>query len=169
MMMRQILNQRFFTQIDQVEAKIVVYADGKGLEGAEVTFDGVMKAAVGGIVSFYNVTQGDHTYSIAVPPGYSFVKGEDPFKRPLPESGTTTIEWALEPGEPWPAENPWLMGFTYVSIPGNGNGNGEAKHFSILGLWNWPFVSQLLEKYVPNAPFLSQLPRRGTGLIATDG
>lgn len=155
MMMRQALSRRFFAQTDQVEVKIVVLADGVGMEGAEVTFDGVMRAAVGGIVSFYNVTQGEHTYSIAVPPGYSFVSGEDPFKRPLAESGTTTIEWMLDPGVPWPPENPWLMGFTYVSIDGNGVENG-AKHFSILGLWNWPFLSQLLEKFAPNAPFLSQ-------------
>jgi len=158
--------QRLFTQTDQVEVRIVVLADGKGVDGAEVTFDGVMQATVGGIVSFYNVTQGVHTYSIAVPPGYSFVKGEDPFKRPLPESGTTTIEWMLIPGTPWPADNPWLMGFTYASINGNGNGD-NGKQFSILGLWNWPVVSQLLEKFVPNAPFLTQqpLPTRGTGLI----
>ena len=161
MMMRQI-RQRFFAQVDQVEVRIVVLADGVGLDGAEVTFDGVMKATVGGIASFFNVTQGGHTYSIAVPPGYSFVQGEDPFKRPLPESGTTTIE-KIDPVTlvpelvPYPSDVPWQMDFNYVSIDGNGNGENGAKNFSILGLWDWPLLSPLVVKYRPNSPFLSQL------------
>lgn len=116
-MMRQIFSRRFFAQVNQVEVRFVVLADGTGLHGAEVTIDGVKKLTDKGLASFYNIEQGDHSYSIVVPPGLSLVTSGDPFNRPLTESGTTTIEWAPVPDVPWPSEHPWLMYFEYVSTP----------------------------------------------------
>lgn len=55
------------------------------------------------------------------PEGMVFVSGQDPFGRPLYESGVTVIEWVLIPGTPWPEDQPWLMAFTFeeaaVGIP----------------------------------------------------
>ena len=83
------------------------------LEGVKCTLDGEVKYSdAGGFCSFFGVTQGEHTYSVEAPEGVKLVSGEDPFGRPLDESGTTVIEWALVPGTPWPEDEPWYMTFT---------------------------------------------------------
>ena len=83
------------------------------VEGVKCTFDGVVKYSVAGLCSFFDVAQGEHTYSVEPPEGMRLVSGEDPFGRPLYYSGTTMIEWALIPGTPWPEDQPWLMAFTF--------------------------------------------------------
>ena len=81
--------------------------------GVKCTLDGVVKYTAGiGIVSFYGISQGDHTYSVEPPDGMVFVSGEDTFHRPLGESGTTTIEF-YPAGLPWPEDLPWALGFTF--------------------------------------------------------
>ena len=82
--------------------------------GVKCTLDGAVQYSDEiGIASFFDVAQGEHTYSVEPPEGMRLVSGEDPFGRPLYESGTTVIEWALLPGTPWPEDTPWLMGFTF--------------------------------------------------------
>jgi len=91
------------------------------VEGVMCTLDGEIKYSNSiGICSFFGISQGEHTYSVGKE-GYSLVDGRDPFGRPLYESGTTTIEWILIPGHPWPEDQPWTMAFTFeeavVRIP----------------------------------------------------
>jgi len=87
------------------------------LEGVKCTLDGEVKYSdAGGFCSFFGVSQGAHTYSVSKD-GYTFIEGQDPFKRSLSASGTTVIEWALEPGVPWPEDQPWLMLITLEEIP----------------------------------------------------
>ncbi len=82
--------------------------------GVECTLDGVtLTSSASGIASFTNVSQGEHSYSIRAPTGWVFEKGEDTFKRPLFQNGTTNIEWLPIPGQPWPEANPWMMMFTF--------------------------------------------------------
>ncbi len=85
-----------------------------GVGGVECTLDGVtIISNASGIASFTNVSQGEHRYSIRAPTGWFFEKGEDTFKRPLFQNGTTKIEWLPIPGQPWPEANPWMMMFTF--------------------------------------------------------
>jgi len=85
-----------------------------GVGGVECTLDGVtITSNASGIASFTNVSQGEHRYSIRAPTGWVFEKGEDTFKRPLFQNGTTNIEWLPTPGQPWPEANPWMMMFTF--------------------------------------------------------
>lgn len=78
--------------------------------GVKCTLDGVTKLSnESGIASFFDISQGSHTYSVEAPSGWYFVSGEDVFGRPLGKSGTTTIEWAAIPGTPWPEDQPWMM------------------------------------------------------------
>lgn len=83
------------------------------VEGVKCTLDGVVKYSVAGFASFFDVAQGEHTYSVEPPEGMRLVSGEDPFGRPLYDSGTTVIEWALIPGTPWPEDQAWIMAFTF--------------------------------------------------------
>lgn len=86
-----------------------------GVGGVKCTLDGVVKYSDStGIASFFGVSQGAHSYSIEAPRDMVLVSGEDPFGRPLYDSGTTVIEWALLPGTPWPEANPWMMMFTFA-------------------------------------------------------
>ena len=79
------------------------------IEGVKCVLDGVTKYSdSGGFCRFFGISQGAHTYSVSKD-GYTFIEGQDPFNRPLYESGTTTIEWAPVPGIPWPEDQPWLM------------------------------------------------------------
>ena len=91
------------------------------VEGVRCTLDGVTKYSVNGLCYFYGISQGPHAYSIVAPEGMDFISGQDPFGRPLYESGTTTIEWILIPGQPWPEDIPWTMAFTFeeaaIGIP----------------------------------------------------
>lgn len=99
------------------------------IEGVKCVLDGVTKYSdSSGFCRFLGVSQGEHTYSVSKT-GMTFVSGEDPFKRPLEESGTTTIEWAPAPEFPWPEAQPWLMLFTLEAI-----GVGEFRFDS----WNPP-------------------------------
>ncbi len=83
------------------------------VEGVKCTLDGVVKYSDSiGICNFYNISAGAHSYSVVAPAGMKFVSGEDVFKRPLGESGTTTIEWYGTP-YPWPTEQPWMLMFTF--------------------------------------------------------
>jgi len=78
--------------------------------GVKCTLDGIMKLSDEiGIASFFDISQGAHTYSVEAPEGWVFVSGEDYFKRPLFKSGTTVIEWVPIPGIPWPEDQPWMM------------------------------------------------------------
>jgi len=82
------------------------------LEGVECTLDGsVNYSDSAGFCSFFDVSQGEHSYSVAVE-GMHVVSGADVFDRPLYDSGITVIEWAPVPGTPWPEDQPWLMLFT---------------------------------------------------------
>ena len=85
-----------------------------GVVGVECKLDGVTNVSdSSGIANFMGLSQGDHSYSVKAPAGWVFVSGEDTFKRPLYQSGTTRIEWVPVPGQPWPDENPWMMFFTF--------------------------------------------------------
>jgi len=85
-----------------------------GIAGVKCTLDGVTKLSDEiGIASFFDITQGAHTYSVEAPSGWRFVSGEDVFGRPLGKSGTTTIEWVEIPGTPWPEDQPWMMKFNF--------------------------------------------------------
>ena len=85
-----------------------------GVGGVECTLDGVTQVSnASGIASFTGISQGAHGYSVKAPPGWVLVSGEDPFKRPLFQSGTTNIEWVPIPGQPWPEQNPWMMMFNF--------------------------------------------------------
>ena len=96
----------------------VTFACIPEVEGVRCTLDGVtVLSDSSGIAYFYDIAQGDHTYSIEPPKGIMLLTGEDPFKRPLLKSGTTTIEWVLIPGQPWPEDLPWTMAFTFAEIP----------------------------------------------------
>ncbi|HEB28618.1 MAG TPA: hypothetical protein ENI05_12735 [Porticoccus sp.] len=82
--------------------------------GVECSLDGAVQFSnESGIASFMGISQGAHSYSVKAPAGWVFVSGEDTFKRPLPSSGTTIIEWLPIPGQPWPEANPWMMMFTF--------------------------------------------------------
>jgi len=82
------------------------------LEGVKCTLDGeVNYSDSAGFCSFFDVAQGEHSYSVEVE-GMHVLSGADVFDRPLYDSGTTVIEWATVPGTPWPEEQPWLMLFT---------------------------------------------------------
>lgn len=86
------------------------------IEGVKCVLDGVTKYSdAGGFCSFFGISQGAHTYSISKE-GYNFIEGQDPFGRPLDESGTTTIEWAPDPIVPWPETQSWLMLITLEAI-----------------------------------------------------
>lgn len=88
------------------------------VEGVRCTLDGVTKYSdSSGLCYFYNIAQGEHTYSIEPPEGTMFISGEDFFGRPFAKSGTTVIEWALVPDTPWPEDQPWMMIFNFVEIP----------------------------------------------------
>ena len=85
-----------------------------GLGGVECTINGAKQvSSAKGIASFEGISQGDHSYSVKAPSGWVFVSGEDTFKRPLYQSGTTRIEWVTFPGQPWPEEQPWMMLFNF--------------------------------------------------------
>lgn len=87
------------------------------VEGVKCTLDGAVRYTDSlGLVSFYDISQGEHTYSVEPPEGMELVSGEDVFGRPLYESGVTVIEWALVPGTPWPEEHPWIMSFTFREV-----------------------------------------------------
>ncbi len=81
------------------------------VEGVKCTLDGVVKYTVAGFADFYNISVGAHSYSVVAPSGMKFVSGEDAFKRPLGESGTTVIE--VPGGGVWPTEIPWLLKFNF--------------------------------------------------------
>ena len=82
--------------------------------GVECSLDGAVQFSnESGIASFMGISQGAHSYSVKAPAGWVYVSGEDTFKRPLPSSGTTVIEWLPIPGQPWPEANPWMMMFTF--------------------------------------------------------
>ena len=93
----------------------VVFACIPGVGGVECTLNGSMQVSISdhGIVSFMGVSQGAHSYSIKAPKGMVFTSGEDAFKRPLFQSGTTVIERFPESGEPWPEAQPWMMLFNF--------------------------------------------------------
>ncbi len=82
--------------------------------GVKCTLDGEVQYSNDiGIASFFDVSQGEHTYSVESPEGWVFVSGEDGFGRNLPRSGTTIIEWVPDPSIPWPEANPWMMLLTF--------------------------------------------------------
>lgn len=86
------------------------------IEGVKCTLNGDVKYSdSGGFCSFFGISQGAHTYSVEKE-GMYVVEGEDPFRKPLEASGTTVIEWALVPGEPWPEAYPWYMQFTLSEV-----------------------------------------------------
>jgi len=82
------------------------------LEGVKCTLDGeVQYSDAAGFCSFFDVSQGEHTYSVRKE-GMHVVSGEDPFERPLEDSGITVIEWAPDPQFPFPETEAWVMLFT---------------------------------------------------------
>ncbi len=86
-----------------------------GVGGVECTLDGVTKvSSESGIASFFDISQGEHSYSVKAPTGKMFQSGKDPFNRPLFRSGTTTIEWVPLPGMPYPEDQPWTMAMVFV-------------------------------------------------------
>ncbi len=86
-----------------------------GLGGVECTLNGVTKVSDGsGIASFFDISQGEHSYSVKAPIGMAFQSGKDVFNRPLFRSGTTNIEWLPLPGTPYPEDQPWVMAMTFV-------------------------------------------------------
>jgi len=88
-----------------------------GVPGVKCTLDGAVKYSdETGISRFFGISQGDHSYSIVDPEGWSYVSGEDYFDRPLYESGTTVIEWVPYPEIPWPENQPWMMLFNFEEI-----------------------------------------------------
>ncbi len=85
-----------------------------GLGGVACTLNGVTKVSdESGIASFFDISQGKHSYSVKSPSGWVFKNGHDPFDRPLFRNGTTTIENAQIPGNPWPEQHPWLMAMVF--------------------------------------------------------
>ena len=79
------------------------------IEGVKCTLDGEVKYSdAGGFCSFFDISQGAHTYSVSKT-GMHVVAGQDPFGNPLGAAGTTVIEMAPVPGTPWPEDQPWLM------------------------------------------------------------
>lgn len=93
----------------------VRFASVVGVEaGIKCTLDGVTKYTDSfGLASFFGISQGAHTYSVEAPDGWKYVSGEDVFGRPLPESGTTVIEWVPYPEIPWPEDQAWMMKFSF--------------------------------------------------------
>lgn len=89
------------------------------VEGVKCTFDGVVKYTEAGLCSFFDIAQGEHTFSVEPPSGMRFVSGEDVFGRPFDKSGTTIIEWLPVPGVPWPDDQPWMMIFNFIEISYN--------------------------------------------------
>ena len=86
--------------------------------GVKCTLDGMVKYSnAAGISSFFNISQGAHSYSIMAPAGWRFVSGNDVFQRPLYESGTTVIEWVPYPETPWPEDQPWMLMFVFEKVP----------------------------------------------------
>jgi len=82
--------------------------------GVRCTIDGVTHiSSESGIASFDGLSQGTHSYSVEAPEGMVFTSGEDTFKRPLFQSGTTVIEWVPIPDTPWPEDQPWMMMFNF--------------------------------------------------------
>lgn len=121
--------------------------------GVKCTLDGVVKYTAGiGIVSFYGISQGEHTYSVEPPAGMVFVSGEDTFHRPLGESGTTIIEF-YPAGLPWPEDLPWALAFTFEAenTPSPGefrfdswNPPLDAREIFIVGA-AWPAVVRTID------------------------
>lgn len=102
------------------------------VEGVKCTLDGEVKYSNAmGLCSFFGVTQGEHTYSVEKE-GMYVLEGEDPFSRPLGDTGTTVIEWISGPVDEWPETSPWLMWFILEvdEVPPE---DGEAQETSILG------------------------------------
>ena len=86
------------------------------VEGVKCTLDGeVQYSNEIGIASFFNVTSGRHSYSVEKD-GMRVVSGQDPWRRPLAESGTTVIEVPGAPEAEWPTDQPWLLAFTFEEI-----------------------------------------------------
>lgn len=107
----------------------VVFACIPQLEGVRCTLDGVTQySPSSGLVYFYDISQGAHSYSVTPPSGWQFVSGHDNFMRPLYESGTTVIEWAPEPETPWPEDQLWNLNFTFEE------GEAPPSKRSILGV-----------------------------------
>jgi len=83
--------------------------------GVKCTLDGAVKYSDSlGLASFFGISQGAHTYSVEAPAGWKFDYGEGVFGDPIPQSGTTVIEWAELPGTPWPEDQPWMMKFIFI-------------------------------------------------------
>jgi len=86
------------------------------VEGVKCTLDGEFQYSNEiGIASFFNVTSGRHSYSVEKE-GMRVVSGQDPWRRPLAESGTTVIEVPGAPKAEWPTNKPWLLSFTFEEI-----------------------------------------------------
>ena len=86
------------------------------VEGVMCILDGeVQYSNEIGIASFFNVTSGIHYYSVEKE-GMRVVSGQDPWRRPLVESGTTIIEVPGVPEAEWPTDQPWLLSFTFEEI-----------------------------------------------------
>lgn len=87
------------------------------VEGVKCTLDGETKYSDEiGVCRFFNIPAGPHTYSVYKEDMY-VVKGEDPWRRPLPASGTTVIEVPDVPEAEWPQDTPWLLAFTFAEVP----------------------------------------------------
>lgn len=87
------------------------------VEGVKCTLNGATKYSdSSGLASFYGISQGEHSYSIEIPEGWSFVSGDDVFGRPLYESGITVIEYVPYPPIPWPESQPWILKFVFEEI-----------------------------------------------------
>ena len=83
------------------------------VEGVKCTLDGVVKYSnAAGLASFFDVAQGEHTYSVEKA-GMYVVSGEDSSGKSLGASGTTMIENPWVPGTPWPEDEPWMLVFNF--------------------------------------------------------
>ena len=102
------------------------------LEGVKCTLDGEVKYSdVSGVCSFFDVAQGEHTYSVEKE-GMRVVSGQDGFGRPLGATGTTVIEWVPDPQIPYPEDQPWIMIFA-LEVGEAPPEDGEPQETSILG------------------------------------
>ncbi len=98
----------------QVQFYLFDLANSLALEGLEVLLDGVPKITDAyGMATFDNISQGTHSYEILIS-DYTLDHGLDPWNNPLGLSGSFTIEWILDPSQPWPEDVAWINEFYFM-------------------------------------------------------
>lgn len=98
-----------------------------GVAGADCMLNGVVATSdVTGYAEFPGVSSpGVYPYTIALPAGYEWIEGFDPFTDPLQLSGDLDVSWRLLPDYGWPEDQPFLCWIYLRSVatpPPNGNG-----------------------------------------------